>query len=363
MTSSVYIHIPFCRQKCKYCSFVSFPWLDRKEQYLKVLKQEIQNKYKGEVLKTLYFGGGTPSLLSLDDLVTLLTLFEKNNDTEITLEINPETVDRQYLEGLKNIGVNRLSIGCQSFDDDILRAIGRIHTAQQVEKVVKQAQSVGFGNISLDFIYGLPNQSLESFSNDLKKAITLGVQHISLYGLKIEEGSYFYKNSPQNIATVDEQADMYLSAVQILESQGFEHYEISNFSKNGYNSRHNLVYWNNENYYGFGLSAHGYLNNIRYSNFCDLDDYLENTGMAELETKLLKSEQLEEEIFLGLRRMKGINCIDINRKYDINFEEKYKNILVKYLDSGHIQKTLSGYKLTLQGVLISNMILSEFLED
>ena len=360
MVTSAYVHIPFCRQKCNYCSFVSFANSEMIEKYLESLIKEIEHFYKGEELKTLYLGGGTPSLLSTEQVGNIISKFKISNSTEITMELNPESVGENYLRAIKSFGVNRLSIGCQSFDENILKIIGRKHSPSDVEFVVKSAQSVGFDNISLDFIYGLPNQSEDSFVSDLKRAKSLGVQHISLYGLKIEEGCYFYKNPPQNMADEDAQAEMYLRAVEVLSD--FEHYEVSNFAQKGFHSRHNLTYWNNENYYGFGVSAHGYENNIRYSNKNTLEEYFKNPLEKNLQNTLTKQEQLEEEIFLGFRRISGINVDKINRKFNIDFCEKYKNIIEKFLDTKHIKETEFGYALTLDGVLVSNMILSEFLE-
>lgn len=355
MAKNVYIHIPFCKQKCKYCSFVSFELLKEKEAYLKALKQEISNSYRGEELSTLYLGGGTPSLLTDSEVSDLLGLFNVTKNTEITMELNPESVDYNYLKELYNLGINRLSFGCQTFDDKILKIIGRLHNSAQVKDSVISAQKIGFKNINLDFIYGLPNQSTEDFANDLKTAIGLGVQHISLYGLKIDEGCYFYNHKPENLPDDDIQADMYLKACKILKD--FEHYEISNF---GIPSKHNLNYWNNKNYYGFGVSAHGYIDNIRYSNTNSLSDYIQNPLKHNTELQLTKQQQLEEEIFLGFRKMTGINIFDINKKFEIDFGKKYQSILEKY--KKYFIKTPNGYALNTDGILISNCILSEFLE-
>ncbi len=355
MVQSAYIHIPFCKQKCNYCSFISFPKLEMKEQYLEALEKEIKHHYKGETLKTIYFGGGTPSLLSAYEFERLLQLFNFSKQTEITAELNPESITQEYLCKLYKIGINRISIGCQTFDDNILKIIGRHHKAKQVEDTVKLAQNIGFDNISLDFIYGLPTQTISGFEEDLKKAISLGIQHISLYGLKIDDGCYFYKNPPKKLPSEDEQADMYLKAISILNN--FEHYEISNFGKP---SKHNLNYWDNENYYGFGLAAHGYIDKVRYSNFENLTDYITNPIKHYMEHQLSKQEILEEEIFLGFRKMTGINVDKINKKFNIDFEEKYSKVLIKYSD--FLTKTADGYSFNTRGILISNVILSEFID-
>lgn len=360
MTESAYIHIPFCRQKCYYCSFVSFAMPELIENYLDALNNEIQYFYKTEKLKTLYLGGGTPSILSANQIEKIISNFNISKNTEITMELNPEYINKKYLTELKKIGINRLSIGCQSFDNEILKLIGRKHTSKDVEFAVKTAQDFGFDNISLDFIYGLPTQNIDNFLKDLDIAIKLNIQHISLYGLKIEKGCYFYKNPPQNIADEDIQADMYLGAISKLSD--FEHYEISNFAKKDFYSRHNLNYWNNENYYGFGLSAHGYVENVRYANNADIKKYIKNPLTEKTKHTLSNQERLEEEIFLGFRRMTGINIQNINKKFNIEFDKKYSDILSKYLKSGHIKKTNEGYCLTNNGILVSNIILSEFLE-
>lgn len=362
MAKNVYIHIPFCKSKCNYCTFVSFPCLQFKDSYVAALKKQIQAEYKGEKVETLYFGGGTPSNLSVEDFKTLISLFNFENNAEITTEINPEGIDKDYLVSLKSLGINRLSIGSQSFDEDILKTIGRRHNSKQVEKVVNMAKEAGFDNISLDLIYGLPNQSNESFKADLKKVIDLNVQHISLYGLKIEEGCNFYNSPPQNLPDLDTQADMYLAAVDILTQNSFEHYEISNFSKAGFNSRHNLNYWDNNTYYGFGLSASGYLDKVRYTNQTILEKYIENPLSKISEQKLKDNEILEEAIFLGFRKMAGINVDEINNKFGIDFNKKYSKILQKYLSTGHLIKTSNGYALSIEGVLVSNDILADFID-
>ena len=382
LTKNVYIHIPFCKSKCHYCSFVSFNQLELKADYLDALKKQIQVEYKGESLNTLYFGGGTPSLLTIKEFEILINLFNFENNAEITVEINPDSVDLEYLQGLKSLGINRLSIGIQTFDDEILKLIGREHDSSQALLAMSHARKAKFNNISMDFIYGLPTQTLQNFESDLKKAVSLGVENISLYGLKIEDDCYFDKKMPKNILDLDMQADMYLKAVELLKTEGFEHYEISNFSRPGYNSKHNLNYWNNNTYYGFGCSASGYIKSVglanptyerkcrsgllsrqqkivRYTNEIDLEKYIQNPLKKISKQKLSQQEILEEEIFLGLRKIKGINVEEINQKFEIDFNKRYVKILNKYSD--FFVKTQKGWALTLEGILISNEILSEFI--
>lgn len=344
--------------------------------YVYALLKDISENYNGEALKTLYLGGGTPSLLSIELLSKIIKPFKFQEDYEFTLEINPDDGNLDYLKMLRSLGVNRLSIGSQTFDDNILILIGRRHSSSQIAKAVKLAKEAGFENISVDLIYGLPTQTLEGLKKDLEKFLNLNIQHISTYGLKIEEGSYWKKfynadltpslslpvGERKGIITLpdeDEQADMYEKVNEILEKNGFYRYEVSNFSKKGFESKHNLNYWNNNEYYGFGTAAHGYVNGVRYSNFTTLEEYMAKPHIHEYGKTLTVQEKLEEEIFLGFRKTEGINVERIKQKFGIDFEDKYKAILDKYSD--YIEKTHLGYTLNLKGVLISNIILAEFL--
>ena len=360
MTKNAYIHIPFCAKKCKYCTFISVDKLTLKNIYVDALIQDISHYYENEKLNTLYIGGGTPSLLSINDFENILELFRLEDNYELTVEVNPETVDKNYLKELHNLGVNRLSIGIQSFDDNILKNIGRIHNSQTAINCVTDAQKVGFENVNIDLIYGLPNQDENNFIKSLNTALNLGIQHISLYGLKIEEGCDFFNNRPDFLPDDDNQADMYFAAIKILAENGFLHYEISNFAKDNYFSRHNLNYWNNNTYYGFGLNASGYQDNIRYVKIKNIEEYIKNPLGFEQKEKLTKEQILEEEIFLALRKNTGINVKDLNEKFDINFEKKYSDIIKKYMDYKHLEKTSNGYKLTKEGILQSNFVMSEF---
>lgn len=365
MTTSAYIHIPFCVKKCKYCSFVSFETLEKQKGYLYSLLKEIDYYYKGESLKTFYIGGGTPSTISIKDLKMIVSKFNFTPECERTIELNPNDVTNEYAKGLKEIGFNRVSLGSQTFDDNILKLIGRRHTSDEIVNAVQILKKNGFENISLDLIYGLPEQTIEGFESDLKQLFELDVQHISLYGLKIDEGSYFYINEPDNLPDDDTQADMYLLANKLAKENGFEHYEVSNYSKIGFNSRHNTNYWECGEYYGFGVSAHGFENGVRYSNKTVLEDYIQNPTDREFGKFLTKQEQLEERIFLGFRLEKGIDVGKINSEFEIDFEDKYKDVLEKYLSTGHILKTEKGYRLSNNeennSFLISNLILSEFI--
>lgn len=360
MVKNVYIHIPFCRGKCNYCSFISYDRLDVKEPYLNALSSQIKAKYQGEKLSTLYIGGGTPSLLEVNEIESIIKPFDFESDAEITCEVNPDSVDLEYLTALRKIGINRLSIGSQTFNDEILALIGRKHNAEQIKSAVYNAKQAGFDNISLDFIYGLPNQGLNDFVSDLETSIELDVQHISLYGLKIDKGCYFYENPCEYLLPdADLQADMYLKAVEMLKDAGFEHYEVSNFSKNCFNSYHNLNYWDNNTYYGFGCSASGYTDNVRYTNETDLEKYIISPLNRISEHHVDEIEMLEESIFLGFRKVSGIDINEINKKYKIDFKSKYSKVLGKYSD--YFVKTDIGYALNINGILVSNEILAEFI--
>lgn len=355
---NTYIHIPFCKSKCYYCAFTSTVNLKLVDDYINAIVKEIKYRYQNNIQDTLYFGGGTPSVLPVEYVKRIYNLFNLNKHNEVTFEVNPETVDFEYLKSLNEIGINRLSIGIQTFNKNLLNLIGRHHTPEMAIETVKNAKNAGFKNISVDLIYGLPSQTIENFISDLEKVKALDVQHVSLYGLQIEPNTLFYKKTPKNIPDSDLQAEMHEYTVKILDD--FEHYEISNYTKSSFQSRHNTAYWQNKEYYGFGCSAHGYQNNIRYSNYSNIHKYIESPCKHELEHIVTEKEKLEEEIFLGLRLSKGINTENINKKFNIDFENKYKDILKKYLNTEYLKKNKDGYYLTDKGFLLSNIILSDF---
>lgn len=361
MPESVYIHIPFCKSKCKYCSFVSSVQTDIIEEYVQALIKEIDFYYKSNRLRTLYFGGGTPSLMPSNLIELILQKFNISQDTEITFEINPDDSKESYLKDLKCLGINRLSFGAQTFNDRILKLIGRRHSAKDILKSVEIANNVGFKNVSIDLIYGLPEQTQNILEADLRIVERINIKHVSTYGLKIEEPSFYFFNKPRNIPNDDKQADMYLLINKFLSDIGFKRYEISNFSLQGYESKHNLNYWNNAEYYGFGVAAHGYKDGMRYSNSENITDYISNPLKHKTEHFVSIQEKLEEEIFLGFRKESGIDINHINKSFGIDFEKKYERVLKRYLPD-LIEKTESGYKLTLNGVLLSNNILADFLD-
>ena len=360
MVNHVYIHIPFCLKKCNYCSFCSFNLLKKKDEYIEALIKEINHFYKKEKIKTLYFGGGTPSLLEADDIKKIADCFNFEDNFEFSLEVNPFNIDEKKLKQFKDISINRLSVGVQSFNDEILKNIGRLHTKNDIFKTLKAIRHVGFDNVSIDLMYGLPSQDLDDWKNTLNIANSLDVEHISLYGLKIEDGTYFKKHPPKDLPNEDMQAIMYEKAIEILKEK-YIHYEFSSFAKDeNHFSKHNLCYWKKAPYYGFGLSASGYVDNMRYTNTFNYKDYIKNPIDKDFST-LSKQENIEEEIFLGLRFYRGINFKEIDEKYGVDIYKMYKKVVDRFIKSGHIERTDSGIKLTLKGVMVSNEILCEFL--
>ncbi|HSA06107.1 MAG TPA: radical SAM family heme chaperone HemW [Candidatus Gastranaerophilales bacterium] len=363
--NSIYIHIPFCKSKCHYCDFVSFAGkICSIDAYFTALEKEISfylKDYKDKKFQTVYIGGGTPSLIDVNYYEKLLSNISFCENPEITIEMNPGGVSFEYLENLKKIGFNRLSIGVQSFDDDILKIINRPHNSYDAIKVVKDAQNAGFKNINIDLIYGLPQQTFLGWQKTLHQAIKLEINHISAYGLKIEEGTQFHSNPPQNLPDEDETVKMYLKTVELLENNGFNHYEISNFSQKSFESQHNTAYWNNEEYFGFGLAAHGYINSVRYSNKYNLDDYICDPLEKAKQNKLSAKEIVEEAIFLGLRLRKGINIVEFKQNYSFDLYENYKKIINDSISNGMMKFSGNRLKFTKQGMLLSNNILANFI--
>lgn len=361
MTEHAYIHIPFCIRKCKYCAFVSGFDIKNKDIYINSLLKEIKNNYKNEKLKTLYIGGGTPSLLDCSDIEKLISAFNMSENAEITFEANPETVEKNKFENFKKLGINRISLGVQTFNDGILQLIGRMHNQKTIYNAIDIIKNANFENISIDLIYGLINQNIKLLQTDIKKALNLNINHISTYGLKIEENSFFGNNPPDNLPDDEMQAKMFLKICKMLKSEGFEHYEISNFAKPNYYSKHNSAYWQNKNYYGFGLNASGYEKNIRYKNQSEFESYIKNPLIKEEEVQLSDKNILEEEIILGLRLKTGININNINKKYNIDFIKKYEKIIKTYTAFNLLEIKNNICRLTEKGILLSNEIMCEFI--
>jgi len=364
--NSIYIHIPFCKNKCYYCNFVSYTNKQHLIQdYFRALEQEIsisQRDLTDKIFSTVYIGGGTPSLIDGFFYEKILSLLNIKDSAETTIEVNPGTVSREYLNTLKSIGFNRLSIGVQCFDNEILKVLNRPHTAGDAIKTVQDAKNAGFDNISVDLIYGLPGQTLHGWKDTLYQAINLDIKHISAYGLKIEEDTEFFRNLPKNLPDDELAAEMYLNSIEILKINGFEHYEISNFARPGFESRHNLAYWKNKEYFGFGVAAHGYVNRVRYENSIDLQSYINNPIEKESKKELNPREIIEEAIFMGLRLRKGIEFSEFEKNYSVNLREKYREVIEKHVNRGLVNFDDRQLRLTEKGILLSNDVFADFLD-
>ena len=322
---SAYIHIPFCKSICSYCDFCKMnyqkEWI---EVYLDVLKEEIEEKYADEYLDTIYIGGGTPSCLSkeeLNKLFDIIKIFNLNEEYEFTFECNVNDITEELLNILKENQVNRLSIGVESFNNNNLKLIERKHTFEDALTKINLVKNYGFNNINVDLIYALPEETLSTVKKDINQLLKLDIPHISTYSLIIEEHT---KLKIKGIKEIDQDLDakMYEYIVKKLTNNNYNHYEISNFAKKGYESRHNLTYWNNEYYYGFGLGAHGYVHGVRYENTRSFHDYLNGNYILE-ENILSKQQIMENELMLGLRKTKGINLNEFFNKYDINLQDVF----------------------------------------
>ena len=352
---SVYIHIPFCKKICSYCDFCKMFYNEKfVSNYLNALKKEVNHYYKGELLDTLYIGGGTPSCLNpneLDLLNEIISNFNLNKTFEFTFECNIEDITEEFLFKLKNMKVNRLSIGIQSFNKKILGILGRKYDFD-IEEKIKLAKRY-FSNINIDLIYGVYGETLDDLKNDLEKIKELDINHVSIYSLILENNTILKVNNYEEI-NEDLNREMYDYIVKYLESIGFIHYEISNFSKLGSQSKHNMTYWNNEKYYGFGLGASGYIDNIRYSNTRSLTNYID--GKYILEEEIIdKKTNMENYMILGLRKIKGVRNSLFKEKYGLNIDEVFDTSKLKYKDD--------FYYIDKDMIFISNSILSDFIFD
>lgn len=321
----LYIHIPFCNHICSYCDFCKLLKIDKfVDDYLDGLEREVKEYYNGEVIKTIYIGGGTPSCLSikqLNRLFDIVKLFKLDKDYEFTFEVNPCDITEELINILVLNNVNRISVGIESFDTDKLGFMERSSNYSDIKNKLDMIRIKGIKNINLDLIYGIPCESLKVLKKDLKLLVRLKPTHISTYSLMIEKHTKLYN---EGIVNIPEQLDakMYSLICRYLKKHGYNHYEVSNFSLCGYESRHNLSYWNNEEYYGFGLGASGYIDGFRYENTSNLfrylkEDYRVNESLLSLEDKMY------DEVMLGLRKIKGINLDDFRNKFGVNFIDRY----------------------------------------
>ncbi len=367
---SIYVHVPFCARKCNYCAFNSKVG-DAKEisDYADALTREIFLSGEGEKISTIYFGGGTPSILKLEQLekifAALKKIFSFDSATEITIEINPGTATENFLRGLKEIGFNRLSIGVQSFNDKLLKILGRIHDSKTALETVATAKNF-FNNISIDLMYALPNQTLKNLRDDLKIISELDIRHISIYGLEIEEGTKFFaEKNFLNLPSEEICSEMYDLITEKIPALGFERYEVSNFAKKNFESRHNIGYWIGREYFGFGAGAHSYKKNLRTSNISDVGSYVKKIrageNFSEVEEIVTAKAAMEEFCFLGLRMTAGISAKNFSDKFGKNIFDVYGKVLEKYFKLNLLK--LDGDKIffTPHGFKVSNIVLADFL--
>lgn len=368
----VYVHIPFCRKKCAYCDFYSLanPGEEQMDAYLAALEKQIGEFFVGgpQPVDTIYVGGGTPSAFGAKRLSVLLKTLRKAcrilRNAEVTVEVNPESVTKGLMKALRKAGVNRISMGVQSADNEQLKALGRIHTFEEAKQAVELVRRYCTDNISLDLMYGLPGQTMESWQHSVEAILALEPKHISCYALKLEEGTPLFASAPQ-LPDGDLQADAYLWMVQRLAAAGFEQYEISNFGKHGFYSRHNQKYWDLRPYVGFGCAAHSFYGGKRFSVTADAQQYI--AGMEGRGAILEDADELSyinrsgEYIMLGLRTVRGINENEFYHRFHRDFTP-YANQLETYLAPGYVVRDGDRWHLTPKGFLVSNLIIGEILD-
>ena len=369
--SSAYVHIPFCTQICYYCDFSKvFIKNQPVDAYLEHLIQETRSYEIGK-LRTLYIGGGTPTALSAQQLAYLLTELPKVMDLseveEFTIEANPGDLDTDKIAVLKDSQVNRVSLGVQTFDNKMLKKIGRSHQEQDIYDNIRYLKQAGFDNISIDLIYALPGQTMDQVKENVAKAIDLDIPHMSLYSLILENHTVFMNRMRRGklpLPKEELEAEMFEYIIEELEKAGFEHYEISNFSKPGFESRHNLVYWDNAEYYGLGAGASGYVDGIRYKNHGPIRHYLEavEAGKARItEEHLTLEEKMEEELFLGLRKKTGVSKARFEEKFGVSFDQRYGQVVASLTGQGLLVPDDKQVRMTKRGLFLGDTVAEKFI--
>jgi oxygen-independent coproporphyrinogen-3 oxidase len=377
MFNRLYVHIPFCAQKCNYCAFVSStPQNNELTEYPALLLRELRLHACGSgPVDSIYFGGGTPSLLQPLQLARLLEGIAGqtgiSTNAEITLEANPGTIDRVALNGFLAAGINRLSLGIQSFDDNFLQCLGRIHTVNESRQAFRDARDAGFNNISIDLIHSLPDQSLDQWRSELQHAIALNPEHISIYGLTLEEGTPFARIYPAyspELSDDDLSADMFELADELLVKSGFEHYEIANYARPGYRSQHNSGYWKRDGYLGLGAAAHSFLREgygVRFCNPDILEEYRRGVTSGELlrvgEFHLTQGDAMAEYMYLGLRLAEGVNVRAFEHEFGRSLESVYGSTAADLARLGLLIQNEDVLTLTRRGMLLSNQFFARFL--
>ncbi|WP_281891092.1 radical SAM family heme chaperone HemW [Paenibacillus sp. YYML68] len=374
---AVYIHIPFCTNKCHYCDFNSYilkgqPVMD----YLDALEREMEQTVRlvpPGTIKTIFVGGGTPTVLTPEQMDVFLsrvrTYFgDWAPELEFTMEANPGTTDAEKLHAMKSGGVNRLSFGVQSFDNALLERIGRIHNTDDVYRSLENARKAGFTNMSIDLMFGLPGQTVDIMEHTLQKALELELHHYSIYSLKVEENTLFhalYERGELPLPEEDEEVGMFVHIMNRLREAGYGQYEISNFAKAGYESKHNSMYWRNQSYYGLGAGAHGYVHGTRHVNIKGVQPYIEATrnGLPLLQhSEVSEVEAMEDFMMVGLRLLRGVSRSDFHQQFGRELESVFGKAIRGLCERKLLEQTEAGYRLTGQGILLGNEVFGQFLE-
>ncbi|TCO80057.1 radical SAM family heme chaperone HemW [Marinisporobacter balticus] len=374
----MYIHIPFCIQKCFYCDFCSFA--NRKHlipEYINALTEEMKSwkeKLKEYRIKSIFIGGGTPSIISIDEmdkvLRTIYLNFDCKKNLEFSIESNPGTLEKEKLAYYLNNNINRLSIGLQAWQDNLLKSLGRIHNQEVFLENFLLAREIGFKNINIDLMFGLPEQTLTQWQETLYNIVALRPEHISAYSLKIEENTVFdklYESGVLQLPSEEQDRAMYHFAIDYLQEHEYIHYEISNFSTKGKECIHNKMYWNNEEYIGFGLGAHSCLGKVRFSNTKDLNEYINKDNEREIdyiiEEKMSQKDEIAETMFLGLRMIDGIEIERFTKRFSCSPLKLYRHEICKLKEEGLIHVDGKKIRLTRKGIDLSNQVFVDFLPD
>ncbi|NIK77369.1 oxygen-independent coproporphyrinogen-3 oxidase [Paenibacillus castaneae] len=377
---ALYIHIPFCTNKCHYCDFTSYVLKGQPvDQYLDALEMEMQRtvqEWPPVQIDTVFVGGGTPTVLTPPQMERFLNSVQKYfplaPHVEFTMEANPGTTDIDKLAAMKAGGVNRISFGVQSFDNGLLERIGRIHNVDDVYRSIENARAVGFTNLSIDLMFGLPGQTVELLADSVNRAMELGLPHYSIYSLKVEENTLFHKLYERNelpLPPEEEEFNMFILLMDMLKNNGYAHYEISNFAKPGYESRHNSTYWRNEPYYGLGAGAHGYVNRQRHVNLKGITPYIDAASqeLPRLEMfEVSKDEAMEDLMMVGLRLLEGVPASRFSDQFEgAKLEDKFGDVIAKLLKDGLLESRKTDqdtiYRLTDKGVLLGNEVFGSFI--
>lgn len=373
---AVYIHIPFCTNKCHYCDFNSYvlkgqPVMDYLDALEREMERTVQAVPPGEI-ETIFVGGGTPTVLTPEQMEVFLRRVRAyfpawSPQLEFTMEANPGTTDLEKLQAMKEGGVNRISFGVQSFDNGLLEGIGRIHNTDDVYRSLENARKAGFTNLSIDLMFGLPKQTKAVMEATLKEALALDLPHYSIYSLKVEENTLFhtlYERGQLPLPEEDEEIGMFLLIMERLRSAGYGQYEISNFARPGYESRHNAMYWRNQSYYGLGAGAHGYVHGQRHVNIKGVQPYIDATrhGLPLLDKSAVEvHEAMEDFMMVGLRMLGGVRKADFNEQFGMELDDVFGHVLRRQCSLGLLEASAGGYKLTERGVLLGNEVFGEFL--